>query len=114
MGLIAGCLVRSASLLVMPPANAFWSITMYDESYFFVANPLNRYTLSSRNHFKTNPDGSVDLIFQHTNPSKDKESNWLPAPADKFVLMLRMYWPRENPPSLLDGSWTIPGVKQVP
>jgi hypothetical protein len=98
---------------MMPPVNAFWSITMYDASYFFVANPLNRYTLSSRNRFKTNPDGSVDLMFQHANPGKDKESNWLPAPADRFILMLRMNWPRENPPSLLDGTWTIPGVKQV-
>ena len=62
---------------------------------------------------KKNADGSVDLYLQHENPGKDKESNWLPAPADKFVLMLRMYWPRETPPSLLDGTWTIPGAKLV-
>jgi hypothetical protein len=98
----------------MPPVNGFWSITMYDGAYFFVANPLNRYTLSARNKLKKNPDGSVDLLFQHENPGKDKESNWLPAPADKFILMLRMYWPKETPPSLLDATWTIPPVKQTP
>jgi hypothetical protein len=95
----------------MPPVKGFWSLTMYDAQYFFVANPLNRYTLSARNNLKHNADGSVDLYLQNKNPGKDKESNWLPAPADKFVLMLRMYWPQETPPSLLDGTWTIPGVE---
>jgi len=94
----------------MPPANGFWSLTMYDAQYFFVANPLNRYTRSSRNKFKANPDGSVDLYLQNENPGKDKEPNWLPAPEGKFILMLRLYWPKETPPSLLDGTWTIPGV----
>jgi hypothetical protein len=98
----------------MPPVEGFWSLTMYDAQYFFVANPLNRYTLSGRNKLKQNADGSVDLYLQHENPGKDKESNWLPAPADKFVLMLRLYWPKETPPSLLDGTWTIPGVRQAP
>jgi hypothetical protein len=97
----------------LPPTNGFWSLTMYNAAYFFVDNPLNRYTLSARNKLKQNPDGSVDLYLQHENPGKDKESNWLPAPADKFILMLRMYWPKETPPSILDGTWTIPGVKQA-
>jgi hypothetical protein len=97
----------------LPPANGFWSLTMYNAEYFFVDNPLNRYTLSARNKLKHNADGSVDLYVQNDNPGKDKESNWLPAPADKFVLMLRLYWPKENPPSLIDGTWTIPGVKQA-
>jgi hypothetical protein len=95
----------------MPPVKGFWSLTMYDAQYFFVANPLNRYALSARDKLKQNSDGSVDLYLQHENPGKDKESNWLPAPAGKFVLMLRMYWPQENPPSVLDGTWTIPGVE---
>ena len=96
-----------------PPANGFWSLTMYNAEYFFVDNPLNRYTLSARNKLKKNADGSVDLYLQNENPGKGKESNWLPAPADKFILMLRLYWPKETPPSLLDGTWTIPGVKQA-
>jgi len=98
----------------MPPANGFWSVTMYNAEYFFVDNPLNRYTLSARNKLKKNADGSVDLYLQHDNPGKDKESNWLPAAPDKFILMMRLYWPKETPPSLLDGTWTIPGVKQAP
>ena len=97
----------------MPPANAFWSLTMYNGDYFFVDNPLNRYTLSSRNKFNENADGSVDLLLQAENPGPEKESNWLPAPKGKFILMLRLYWPKETPPSLLDGTWKIPPVKQA-
>jgi len=96
-----------------PPANGFWSLTMYDAQYFFVDNPLNRYTLSQRDALKANPDGSVDLYVQHESPGKDKESNWLPAPAGDFILMMRLYWPKETPPSLLDGSWKIPEVREI-
>jgi len=97
----------------LPPVKGFWSLTMYDASYFFVPNALNRYTLSQRNKLKTNPDGSVDLYIQHDSPGKDKETNWLPAPAGPFILMMRLYWPTETPPSLLDGTWKIPEVKEA-
>ena len=97
----------------LPPVDGFWSLTMYDADYFFVPNPINRYTVSQRNKFKANADGSVDLYIQNESPGKDKESNWLPAPKDKFILMLRLYWPKEKPPSILDGSWKIPPVKEV-
>ncbi len=95
----------------MPPAKAFWSLTMYDASMFFVPNPLNRYTLSSRNKFLTNADGSVDLYVQAESPGKGKEANWLPAPKAKFIPMLRLYWPNEAPPSVIDGSWKPPAIK---
>lgn len=99
----------------LPPAEAFWSLTMYDDQYFFVDNPLDRYTLSSRNELRANPDGSVDLYLQHESPGPDKESNWLPAPAGRFIPMLRLYWPREAPPpSILDGSWRIPAIEKQP
>ena len=97
----------------LPPVKGFWSLTMYDADYFFVANPLNRYSISQRVDLKENPDGSVDLYIQHASPGADRESNWLPAPAGKFILMLRMYWPDETPPSILDGSWKIPRVSAV-
>ena len=94
----------------MPPVNGFWSLTMYDATYFFVPNSLNRYTLSSRNKFVTNPDGSVDLYLQAESPGKAKEANWLPAPKAKFIPMLRLYWPKETPPSLIDGTWKPPAI----
>jgi hypothetical protein len=97
----------------MPPAEGFWSLTMYNAEYFFVANKLNRYTLSSRDKFKLNKDGSVDLYIQKDMPSKDKVANWLPAPEGKFILMMRLYWPRETPPSIIDGSWKPTAVKKV-
>jgi len=81
---------------------------MYDAQYFFVANPLNRYTLSARNKLKAERDGTVELLIQASNPGPDKEANWLPAPNGPFVLILRLYWPKENPPSLLDGTWKPP------
>jgi hypothetical protein len=97
----------------LPPARGFWSLTMYDANYFFVANPINRYSISARQNLKSNPDGSVDLLIQKDSPGADKESNWLPAPAGKFILMLRLYWPNEKNPSIIDGSWKIPPVKKV-
>jgi hypothetical protein len=93
-----------------PAANGFWSLTMYDAEYFFVANPLSRYTLSARDEFKINGDGSLDFYLQHHPPGADREANWLPAPEGKFILSLRFYWPKE---SLLDGAWKIPPVKRA-
>jgi hypothetical protein len=97
----------------LPPVAGFWSLTMYDADYFFVANPINRYSISPRQSLKANPDGSVDLYIQKDSPGPDKESNWLPAPAGKFVLMLRMYWPHEKSPSIINGTWKVPPVRKV-
>jgi hypothetical protein len=97
----------------LPPVRGFWSITMYDANYFFVANPINRYSISARQNLKANSDGSVDLYIQNQSPGTDKESNWLPAPKDKFILMLRMYWPSEKSPTIINGSWKPPAVKKA-
>jgi hypothetical protein len=94
-----------------PPVNGFWSLTMYDSEYFFYDNPLNKYTVSPRNALKYNADGSLDLYIQHESPGKDLEANWLPAPGARFVLMLRMYWPKE---AVLNGSWKVPPVLPRP
>ena len=71
----------------LPPAEAFWSLTMYDSDFFFVPNPINRYDLAQRDRLITNPDGSIDMYIQADTPGKDKEANWLPAPKGKFVLV---------------------------
>jgi hypothetical protein len=94
-----------------PPVKGFWSLTMYDDKYFFVPNSLRRYTLSERNKFVTNADGSVDLYLQAASPGKAKEANWLPAPKAKFIPMLRLYWPAEKSPSIIDGTWKPPAIK---
>lgn len=95
-----------------PPASGFWSITMYeiDKGWWFVPNPLNKFTVSARNNLQYNADGSLTLYFQHESPGKDKEANWLPAPQGDFLPMMRMYWPKEGNPSILDGSWTPPQI----
>ncbi len=98
----------------MPPAEAFWSLTMYDTDFFFVPNAINRYDLAQRDKLVTNPDGSVDLYIQAGTPGKDKQANWLPAPKGKFALVMRIYSPRKTAPSILDGSWTPPPVRRLP
>ena len=96
-----------------PPAEGFWSITMYDVNYFFVANPINRYSISARQALEANPDGSIDIHVQKDSPGADREANWLPAPAGKFILMMRLYWPDEANPSILNGTWGIPAVRRA-
>ncbi len=99
----------------LPPVRGFWSITMYlvDGGWWFVPNELNKFTVSPRDHLKTNDDGSTTLYFQTESPGKDKESNWLPTPKGAFVPMMRMYAPQQEPPSILDGTWTPPPIKKV-
>ena len=92
----------------MPPVNAFWSITLYDPEGFQVGNALNRFAFSSWMPFKKNADGSLDIYFQHENPGKDLEANWLPAPKGGFNLTMRLYGPK---PEILNGKWNPPPVK---
>jgi len=95
-----------------PPVNAFWSITMYmiDNGWWFVPNALGKFTVSPRNDLKYNADGSLTLYFQNASPGTDKEANWLPAPKGAFIPMLRMYWPKDTGPSILNGTWKVPPV----
>lgn len=95
-----------------PPADGFWSLTLYDPQHFFAPNAINRYSLGTKNSksMQTNADGSLTLYIQHDSPGKDKEANWLPAPKSEFEVTIRTYWPK---PQVLSGEWTPPGVAQV-
>ena len=92
----------------LPPVRAFWSVTLYDNEGFQVANGLDRFAIGDRDPLTYNADGSLDLYIQHTSPGPDKEPNWLPAPAGPLSLTARLYWPR---PQVLDGSWSPPPVR---
>ena len=96
-----------------PPVKGFWSLTLYGADRFLVDNPINRYAVGSGTPLKQNADGSVDVYIQKDSPGDDKESNWLPAPAGRFGLFLRLYWPTETPPSIIDGSWRPPAVSKM-
>ena len=96
-----------------PPVKGFWSLTMYDPDGFFVPNPLDRVDLSQRSKFNLKEDGSLDLYIQNDSPGNDKEANWLPSPKGDFALFMRLYWPNEKAPSILDGSWKPPEVRTV-
>jgi hypothetical protein len=93
-----------------PPVNAFWSVTLYDPQGFQVANPLNRFAVSSWIPFKYNPDGSLDLYFQNESPGADKEANWLPAPKGPYNLTMRLYAPKAE---ALTGKWNPPPVTRA-
>jgi len=94
----------------LPPADAFWSVTLYDRDGFQAPNTLNRFALGDRDKLKFNADGSLDIYIQNESPGPDKESNWLPAPAGEFNLAMRLYSPRRE---ALDGPWTPPPVKRM-
>jgi hypothetical protein len=93
----------------LPPNNAFWSLTMGDAQNRFVANPINRYSVSDRSGLVPNADGSVDIYIQNTAPA-DYQSNWLPAPSGKFILWLRVYMPGAV---ILTGEYKVPPVIAV-
>ena len=95
-----------------PPVNGFWSLTLYNSAHFFEPNDINRYSLGTKNKdLKYNKDGSLTLYVQAEKPSKDKESNWLPAPkSGDFSLYVRAYWPKE---AISSGQWTPPAVVKV-
>ena len=94
----------------LPPVNGFWSLTMYDAEYFFVENPINRYSVSPRTDLKADAKGAVTLYVQNESPGKDLESNWLPAPKGDFILMFRFYAPGTP---ILNGTWSPPPVTAV-
>jgi hypothetical protein len=95
-----------------PPVDAFWSLTMYDASEFYlVANPIGCYSIGDRTKgLKYGADGSVTLYIQKDSPGADKESNWLPAPQGPFRPIARMYQPGK---AVLDGSYTLPAIRRV-
>ncbi|MUV15466.1 DUF1254 domain-containing protein [Noviluteimonas gilva] len=97
----------------LPPANAFWSVTMYElPSSLLVDNALNRYLINTPMlpSLKKDADGGITLYIQHASPGKDKEANWLPAPAGPFLVAMRVYWPK---PEALDGTWKAPPMERA-
>jgi hypothetical protein len=89
----------------LPPVDAFWSVTLYDPEGYQVANPLERFAVSSWMPFKYDTDGSLTLYVQNDNPGKDREANWLPAPKGAFTLTMRLYAPKSD---VLTGKWNPP------
>jgi len=102
-----------------PPVNAFWSVTMYDgKTQLLIKNPINRYLINSPMlpDMKKNPDGSLTIYIQKDSPGKAKQSNWLPAPDGPIYLVMRLYWPKTEPPSVLppgSGTWSPPSIMRA-
>lgn len=100
----------------LPPVNAFWSITMYDgKTQLLVDNSIGRYLINSPMlpGLRRNPDGSLTIYIQKDTPAKDKAANWLPAPDAPIYLVMRLYWPKTQAPSILPvgaGTWQPPAI----
>ena len=101
----------------LPPAKAFWSVTMYDTSYdgtagYLVEHPIGRYLVNSTTErLAFADDGSITIHIQHDEPDTDEgRANWLLTPEGQFYLVLRIYWPEQ---AALDGAWTPPAVERV-
>ena len=95
----------------IPPVNAFWSLTAYNEDLYLVENELNRFALGDRDDMKYNEDGSLDLYIQSEAPTDHPIENWLPIPDEgAFSLTMRLYWPKER---ALSGEWEVPHVVPV-
>lgn len=94
----------------LPPVNSFWSLTMYElPSSLLTENPIDRYLINStmEQDLVRDADGGITLYIQHESPGREKEPNWLPAPAGPFFMIMREYWPK---PEALDGSWKAPAA----
>lgn len=105
------------TLTTLPPAKAFWSVTMYDTSYdgtagYLVENPIKRYLINSTTEgLVFGDDSSLMIAIQHQQPKDARElANWLPAPEGPFYLTMRIYWPEQD---ALDGTWTPPPVRKI-
>ncbi|WP_104092454.1 DUF1254 domain-containing protein [Arthrobacter sp. GMC3] len=91
----------------LPPVSAFWSVTMYDNDSFQVANEIDRFALGDRDDLTYNDDGSLDLYFQKSNPGPDRLANWLPSASGPLRVIMRLYGPA---PHALDGRWAPPAI----
>jgi hypothetical protein len=96
----------------IPPIHeeGFWSLSMYDKEYFLVPNLLDRHALGSHHTLNSDLDGSIELFIQRESPGPERETNWLPAPDGEFILMMRLYWPKDE---ALDGTWAPPAVGRI-
>jgi len=100
----------------LPPVNAFWSLTIYDgKTQLLIKNPIARYLINSSmlSSLTKGPDGSVTIYIQRDSPGKTREANWLPAPNGPIYLVMRLYWPKTEPPSILppgNGTWQPPAL----
>ena len=103
----------------LPPVNAFWSVSMYDgKTQLLIKNPIDRYLINSPMlpELTKNSDGSLTFYIQKDSPGAEKEANWLPAPNGPLYLVMRLYWPKPDAPSILppgEGTWNPPGLAKV-
>jgi len=95
---------------LIPPVDAFWSLTLYGDDAYLVPNPIDRYALSGRDPMRYEADGSLTIYIQADDPGGEATQNWLPAPKALFRLALRLYSPKKQ---VVEGQWAPPPVQRV-
>ncbi len=91
------------------PADAFWSVTLYGEDRYLVANKLQRHSLGNRSDLQLGNDGALELMVSRDQPP-GPEKNWLPAPDGHFYLILRLYHPQAQ---VLKGQYHFPDLERI-
>ena len=94
----------------LPPVDALWSLTLYNQRGYLVHNHIDRYAVGDRDPLVHAADGSIEIFIQQHPPHHGVTANWLPSPDAPFYLLLRLYWPQ---PSVLSGRWVPPKIHRV-
>lgn len=93
----------------LPPARAFWSVSLYGKDFYFVDNPIGRYAIGNRTPgLQADADGGLTITIGHERP--EDTANWLPAPPGPYYLILRLYHPSDD---FIAGRYVIPAVCRV-
>ncbi|HEU0024002.1 MAG TPA: DUF1254 domain-containing protein [Thermoleophilaceae bacterium] len=95
----------------LPPAGAFWSLTLYTDDGYLYPNAARRYAIGDRTPgLRRGRDGSLTISIQHARPGGAAAANWLPAPRGLFRMIMRVYEPRR---SILSGRWKPPAIVRL-
>lgn len=94
----------------LPPARFFWSVTLYTlPDRFLYENVIDRYSIGDRTKdLKYDAEGGLTIYVGHASPGTDKESNWLPAPAGPYSMVVRVYGPSK---AAISGQWKLPPLE---
>lgn len=93
-----------------PPVHGFWSLSIYNEHHFFIANEINRFSVGTKNKdLVVGENGTLTIYVQADEPTDPAQrANWLPTPGGDFSLYIRAYWPTTE---IVEGSWLPPRVE---
>jgi len=96
----------------LPPADAFWSVTLYDtENGFFIPNDRFKYIVGQNGGMQLNEDGGIEIYIAAEKPAGVPEDNWLPINREDIGLdmIMRIYAPRVDDLK----NWSAPKAEKL-